>query len=271
VTTPDFDRAFIRANKMADDIAARAAAISPARTFVGRVGTAYPTATALRLRADHAAARDAVRATLDVEALRRLVGPDLLLVDSAATTPAEYLRRPDLGRRLSTGGRDFVRARAEAHADVQIVVGDGLSATAVTEQLPRLLPSLLAGLAQDGWGVGRIVAVTRCRVGIMNEIGELLAPKAIVLLIGERPGLANAASLSAYLGWRPNASQTDADRNLVSNIHDRGVPIDAATTRILGLLAAMRAEDGGGFAVKETLPVSATPPLGEQPSASTTR
>ena len=57
----------------------------------------------------------------------------------------------------------------------------------------------------------------------LNEIGELLAPKVAVLLIGERPGLATAESLSAYMAYEPRMSHTDANRNLISNIHARGL------------------------------------------------
>src|SRR5438046_481461 len=79
-----------------------------------------------------------------------------------------------------------------------------------------------------GWTVGQSFVIRHCRVGILNEIGELLRPRVAILLIGERPGLATAVSLSAYLAYCPLAAHTDADRNLISNIHDRGVKADAA-------------------------------------------
>jgi ethanolamine ammonia-lyase small subunit len=81
--------------------------------------------------------------------------------------------------------------------------------------------------------------VRHCRVGILNEIGDLLNPRVVVLLIGERPGLATAESLSAYMAYKPKSGDTDANRNLISNIHARGVvPADAAT-RIVDLASAM--------------------------------
>ena len=80
-----------------------------------------------------------------------------------------------------------------------------------------------------------------CRVGILNEIGELLDPRVAVLLIGERPGLATAESLSAYMAYRPRNDHTDADRNLISNIHARGeTPARAAADPESG-----RANDAG--------------------------
>jgi ethanolamine ammonia-lyase small subunit len=47
---------------------------------------------------------------------------------------------------------------------------------------------------------------------------------------------------------------TDAQRNLVSNIHDRGVPPAAAAPRILALAETMRRLRTSGVAVKEELP-----------------
>jgi ethanolamine ammonia-lyase small subunit len=74
-----------------------------------------------------------------------------------------------------------------------------------------------------------------------------------VLLIGERPGLATVESLSAYLAYRPRPGDTDARRNLISNIHARGVPPQAAAPRILALADKMRQAQTSGVAVKEEL------------------
>jgi len=79
------------------------------------------------------------------------------------------------------------------------VIGDGLSVTAVAMQVPRLLPLLCEGARTRGWNIGSIFVIRYCRVGILNDIGELLRPRVAVLLIGERPGLATAESLSAYM------------------------------------------------------------------------
>jgi ethanolamine ammonia-lyase small subunit len=134
-----------------------------------------------------------------------------------------------------------------------VVIGDGLSAAAVAAQVPRLLPLLEAGARQRGWNFGRPFAVRYCRVGVLNDIGELLDPAVVVLLIGERPGLATAESLSAYMAYRPRPGHTDAQRNLVSNIHDRGVPPAAAAPRILALADTMRRLQTSGVEVKEDL------------------
>src|SRR5439155_10153191 len=97
--------------------------------------------------------------------------------------------------------------------------------------------------------------IRHCRVGILNEIGELLTPEVAILLIGERPGLATAESLSAYIGYRPQGTNTDANRNLISNIHARGVSTDDAVVRILNLAGRMMKLRASGYSLREELPV----------------
>jgi ethanolamine ammonia-lyase small subunit len=231
-----------------------ALARTPARVLVGRAGPAYRTATWLQLRADHAAARDAVGAEVDLVrtfGAERIERFGLFEVRTQVTSKAEYLRRPDLGRKLAPEACEMVRANCPAGADFLVVIGDGLSATAVAAQAPQLLTQLHAAASARGWVVGRPFLVRYCRVGVMNEVGTLLAPGVLVLLIGERPGLATAESLSAYLAYRPRTGHTDADRNLVSNIHARGVGPDEAVARVLALADRFRALGRSGVGVTE--------------------
>ncbi len=227
---------------------------TPARLLVGRSGSSYRTGTQLELREDHAAARDAVRAELDLDRdfPREFVeSRGLFLVHSQATSKAEYLLRPDLGRRLDPASRETILRDCPTNPALQIVIGDGLSPAAVAEQVPRLLPLLEAGATSRGWTLGQAFAIRYCRVGILNDIGEVLDPSVVVLLIGERPGLATAESLSAYLAYRPREGQTDAHRNLISNIHARGTLAEEAAGRILGLASQMIDRKMSGVAIKE--------------------
>lgn len=227
---------------------------TPARILVGRAGPAYLTSTQLELRQDHAAALDAVHAELD---LSRDFGREfmerwqLFEVSSRATDKSEYLLRPDLGRRLDEKSREEITQHCPAKADFQVVIGDGLSAAAIATQVPMLLPFLEQDARNRAWTFGRPFVVRHCRVGIINDVGDLLDPEVVVLLIGERPGLATAVSLSAYLAYRPRAGHTDAERNLISNIHDRGVFPEVATKRIIALAAKMRQLQKSGIEVKE--------------------
>jgi len=238
------------------DIVKKVRARTPARLLAGRSGAAYRTNTQLELREAHAAARDAVRAEMN---LFTDLGDDftrkwkLFEVRSRAANKDEYLVRPDLGRRLDDGSVAELRQRCPTGKDLQIVIGDGLSVTAVAAQVPRLLPLLCEGAKSRRWNLGQTFVVRHCRVGILNEIGEILAPQVVVLLIGERPGLATAESLSAYMAYHPKTSDTDAERNLISNIHARGVSAEQAAQRILNLAASMMKNKKSGCLLREEL------------------
>jgi ethanolamine ammonia-lyase small subunit len=233
---------------------------TPARVLADRTGAAYRTDTQLELRQAHAAARDAVRTELD---LQRDLGEDFIrqwkifAVSTMASSKNEYLQRPDRGRRLNDEARSQLAARCLLEPDLQIVIGDGLSVTAVSSQVPSLLPLLAEKAQTHGWKIGQPFAVHYCRVGIMNDVGESLKPKVVVLLIGERPGLATAESLSAYMAYQPRPGHSDANRNLISNIHSRGVKTEAAVARIIALADQMLRRHTSGVELKEELPPAA--------------
>lgn len=247
------------------DPLAAALARTPARLMTGRAGPGYRTATWLKLREDHAAARDAVHVEGDTGQSfgdGRIARFRLFSVKTKVTTKTEYLLRPDLGRRLDDESRSVVVSSCPANADLQVVIGDGLSAAAVAKQAPPLLDRLWEESRCRGWRFGRPFLVRFCRVGVMNDVGELLTPDVVVLLIGERPGLATAESLSAYLAYRPQPGHTDSDRNLISNIHPRGVSTDEAAVRVCELAERFRRERRSGFTLKEAgrQPGPALPP-----------
>ena len=91
---------------------------------------------------------------------------------------------------------------------------------------------------------------------MLNDLGELLDPAVVILLIGERPGLATATSLSAYMAYRPRYGHDDACRNLISNIHDRGVPPAPAAERIALLAEQMMRLGKSGYTIKEASPAT---------------
>ena len=236
------------------EIVRRVRAQTPARILSGRAGAAYRTKTQLELRAAHAAARDAVRTELNLE---RDFGAEFVErwkvfeVSTQARTKDEYLLRPELGRCFSAEGRAELLRRVARDQDLIVAIGDGLSVAAVARQVPLLLALLHEHASERGWKIGQPFAIRHCRVGILNEIGSLLTPQVAVLLIGERPGLATAESLSAYLAYRPQPGDTDAKRNLISNIHSRGVQTRDAALRIINLAAKMMQEGTSGYLVRE--------------------
>lgn len=221
---------------------------------MGRAGPSYRTRTQLELRRDHAAAQDAVLGEFNLD---RDLSPDLIArfglfqIQTQARSKSEYLLRPDLGRRLGIAAESQLQEKCPRRAELQLVIGDGLSAEAVRQQVPPLFPILHQLAVDQGWQVGQPFSVRYCRVGVMNEIGRIVEPNVVVLLIGERPGLATAESLSAYFAWQPRPGHTDANRNLISNIHSRGIAIQDAAKRILAMAEQIRRFRSSGALVKE--------------------
>jgi len=236
------------------DLVQKIRARTLARVLVGRAGAAYRTGTQLDLREAHAAARDAVRDELDLNAafgIEFVKRWELHEFRTRACSKDEYLLRPDLGRQFDDESRERLLANGSRNCDIQIAIGDGLSVAAVAEQVPQLFPLLFGGAKTRGWIAGNTFVIRHCRVGILNEIGEVLRPQVAVLLIGERPGLATATSLSAYMAFHPTKVHTDAERNLISNIHERGVGAENAANRILELAARMMRAGISGCALNE--------------------
>lgn len=223
-----------------------------ARVFVERAGASLRTADWLKLRADHAIARDAVYS--EVDNITSIIGQHGLILSTQAKSKGEYLMRPDRGRLLDEVSIHHLQQLPAINPDVLFLVGDGLSAKAIQEHAPFVLDGLIRGSHERGWSVGPTAFIRFARVGILNAIGDLIPAKVIVLLIGERPGLATASSMSAYLAYRPHMCHTDADRNLISNIHANGITPTDAIPRILDLISQLLTQQISGVVVKEALP-----------------
>lgn len=234
---------------------------TPARIALGRAGSSLPTAEVLRFAAAHAMARDAVHAALDADALAATLQADggpMLCVRSRAATRADYLRRPDLGRRLDEASAAALQAAAAgAPPDLAIVVADGLSALAAERHAPALLRALRASL--DGTLVlAPLVIATQARVALGDEVGALLGARLVLILLGERPGLSAPDSLGAYLSHGPRIGLADAQRNCVSNVRPEGLAIDDAARRIAWLAREALRRQVTGIALKddsELLPI----------------
>ena len=210
-----------------------------ARLGLGRAGSSLPTQAVLDFNLDHARARDAVHTPLDFDALERrcsILDLELLRVESASPDRQTYLRRPDLGRRLSPTSRANLAARMLVCPDVVIIVGDGLSSTAVQNGAAVLLMHLLPMLQAMCLSLGPLVLASQARVALADEIGELLGARMSMILVGERPGLSAADSLGAYLTLVPMRERTDADRNCVSNIRPGGLDAERAAFKLSWLV-----------------------------------
>lgn len=194
-------------------------AATSARLGVGRAGARPRTASMLLFQADHGVTQDAIYGEVSQEVRDRF---DLFTVTSRVADRAEFLLRPDLGRLLSDEAKATVAEKCTKGPDVQIVVGDGLSAAAIDNNLPDIYPVIEQGLRSAGLSLGTPFFVENCRVGIMNDVNSVVGAKVILLLIGERPGLGIADAMSAYMGYDPQPGKSDADRDLICMITTHG-------------------------------------------------
>lgn len=213
----------------------RFAGHTPARIALGRTGASLPTEEVLRFALAHAQARDAVHTPFDaagVAAEVEALGFPTLRVASAAASRDVYLRRPDLGRRLSDDSRAMLAQAADAPVDIAIVVADGLSSAAIHAQTRPFLAAFKPWIAAEAWSVAPVVVASQARVALGDEAGALLKARACVLLVGERPGLSSPDSLGVYLTYDPQPGRNDAERNCISNIRPEGLAYDLAAFKL---------------------------------------
>jgi len=233
-----------------------------ARVSLGQVGVAVPTPEQLRFQLDHALARDAVHARLDVAALLQALRQRQMEVfalqsavtgDSAQNERQVYLRRPDLGRSLHPDSaqelRRFSATPRAARPDVVFVIADGLSALAVERHALPLLDATMGAL--DQWLLGPVCVVSQGRVAVGDEIGALLQARLTVMMIGERPGLSSPDSLGVYITWHPRLGRTDAERNCISNIRNEGLSYLQAAERIVFYMEGAKRLHATGIGLKE--------------------
>jgi ethanolamine ammonia-lyase small subunit len=220
---------------------------TPARLGVGRAGTRYRTETVLSFLSDHAAARDAVWSDLDAQVLGQL---RFVALRSAAADKREFLARPDLGRRLNADSLALVQKVGEKNPQVQVVVADGLSATACNVNVPLVLPVLEAELRRAGVGVGTYFAISNGRVACADEVARATGADLLCLLVGERPGLKTAESMGAYVTYMKVKGFNEAMRSVISNIHKGGLVPEQGAREIAALCLRGLSQKRTGVDVK---------------------
>ena len=206
---------------------------TPARLGSGRAGPRYKTLTALRFRADHAAAQDAVFSQVPEDFAAK---NGMTEVRTKCKSKDEYLTRPDYGRCFDEENQQKIRSVIPGTPRVQIVVGDGLSSAAITANAMDCLEAIREGLKLKGIDAGTPIFVRYCRVGAGDAIGDVTGCELVCMLVGERPGLVTDKSMSAYITYRPRTGVSESSRTVVSNIHAQGTPAVEAGAHIAGLI-----------------------------------
>jgi len=221
----------------------RMKAATPAKVAVGRAGLRYRTETLLQFAADFAVAQAAVESQVPEEWAEQ---QGWIALKTRCADAEEFLARPDLGRRLSPEAEAAMAQQGERGVDVQIVVGDGLSAAAVLQNAPEMVSTMLAEFRQRGLSAGRPVFVRHCRSRIVDYVGQAVQARVGIILLGERPGLGTGDGMSAYLVWDPSPERTDAEKQAISNVHRRGLlPADAGV-HAANIIQAIMAQQTSG-------------------------
>jgi ethanolamine ammonia-lyase small subunit len=255
-TLPDLrTKARVKHPKDADGLRALIDSTS-ARIGVGRAGPRYNTASLLLFQGDHAITQDALYRDVDQKLLDEF---NLFTVQTkvtgGGTSPSggkqEYLLRPDLGRLLNDDAKRIINEKCQKNVNVQLVVGDGLSAAAIEANFRKIFPVIKQGVKNANLTFGTPFFIKYARVGVMNDIGELIKPDVVILLIGERPGLGRAESMSAYMGYKPKYGDNDADRDVVCNIFEGGGtnPLEAGAF-VVQMAQKMRKSQASGVKLK---------------------
>ena len=236
ITEADLKESFFVPNAQNKEAYLAMKSQTPARIGIWRAGPRYKTATSLRFRADHASAQDSVFSHVCEDFVKEM---GFIAVVTAVKDKEQYIQRPDLGRTFTKETKELLGQVLHQNPTVQIVVGDGLSSAAIEANIKDILPAIAQGLRRYEIEPGPIPFVKYCRVNAMDEIGEITNADVVCMLIGERPGLITAESMSAYIAYKPTVNMPDARRTVISNIHKEGTPPAEAGAHIADLLKTM--------------------------------
>lgn len=250
ITEIDISKQFMVTNPVDKAGYLKMKAKTPARLGLGRCGPRYKTQSMLRFRADHAGAQDAVFSFVPAELVADM---KFVAVSTKCADKDEYVTRPDLGRQFSSEMLAKINSNVKKKQKVQIVVGDGLSSAAIVANVENILPSIQQGLKTLGLSFDEesIIFVKYARVPAMDAIGEVTECDVVCYLIGERPGLVTAESMSAYIAYKPYVGMPEAKRTVISNIHSRGTAAVEAGAYIAEIIAKMLKHKKSGLDLKE--------------------
>ncbi len=220
---------------------------TPARLGIGRAGARYRTQTMLRVRADHAAAQDSVFSDVSEEFVKK---NHFVFVKTLCKDKDEYLTRPDLGRRFPKEELEVIKKTCGQNPRVLVIVGDGLSSAAIEANADKMIPAIRQGLSIQNITLPEILFIKYARVGAMDDIGQATGAEVICMLVGERPGLVTAESMSAYIAYRPRHGLAESKRTVISNIHKGGTGAVEAGAHAAELILKMLEKKASGIDLK---------------------
>lgn len=209
---------------------------TPARVGVGRAGARHRTETVLRFQADHAAAQDTVFSDVPESFLQSL---SLKSYQTACQSRDEFLTRPDKGRVFPPETLEAIRQSVPQNTAVLLYMEDGLSSSAARANAADILPVIREGLRGYGITCNEPFFVKYGRVGAMDALGDVIPADVVCALVGERPGLVTADSMSAYIAYRPRTGMPESRRTVLANIHAGGTPSVEAGAHIVDLIRLM--------------------------------
>ncbi len=222
--------------------------LTPARIGIGHTGARYKTDAMLRFIADQAAASDAVLTEVGNDIIGQL---GIFEIRTKCRNKNEMILRPDWGRIIEEDQQRILMEKCIKRPQVQIYFGDGLSSPSIAANIPDLFPVIKKGLEFEGVTVGTPFFVRYCRVNTARIIGPLLGALVTCVLIGERPGLITAESMSAYIAYRPHPDMQESEYTVVSNISRHGiVPVEAAA-HIVDIILEILDKKKSGIGLKE--------------------
>ncbi len=216
---------------------------TPARIGVGRAGARYRTETMLRFQADHAAAQDAVFSDVPESFLQEMGWPAF---QTTCESREEFLTRPDKGRVFSAETLRNISSLVPSGTQVVLYVADGLSSSAVHANAADILPVIRDGLKAAGLRVNDPFFVRFGRVATEDQIGDATGADVVCVLLGERPGLVTAESMSAYIAYKPTVGMAESRRTVLANIHRGGTPAVEAGAHIVDLIQLMMEKKASG-------------------------
>jgi len=248
ITAPEFKKVPLLVHSDDEDALRRMIGKTSARIGIGHAGLRMKTKTLLAFRADHAAARDTVFFDVSEKLLQEM---NLFSIQTKCSDRNQFLTRPDLGREFNRETLDLLKTKCKQGVDVQIYAADGLSSRAIEANLPNILPVLIDGLKAKNISVGTPFFVKYGRVGTQEHITETLGCRVSCVLIGERPGLGSAESMSAYIAYEARVGMPEAHRTVVSNIYSGGTTAVEAGAYLVEVIEKILKQKASGVNLKK--------------------